>query len=180
MKHCSFCNGVLIKRIWKSGQIEPDNLFQERLFCSRSCVSKYTLAKKYGNPKNRLEKWCPTCKKFLKINCFYVNKSKIDGLNSECIKCKNGKDRKSKTGWTVERYELFFKKQKGKCEICNNILLPNHGTQSDHNHITNKPRGLLCNKCNFLLGHAKDNIDILKKAIKYLKYYEKTVGETGK
>ena len=47
----------------------------------------------------------------------------------------------------------------------------------DHDHlccITNKAtcgaciRGLLCQKCNFLLGNAEDNIDILSNAIDYL------------
>ena len=33
---------------------------------------------------------------------------------------------------------------------------------------TNKIRGLLCSNCNRGLGHFKDNIDILKSAIKYL------------
>lgn len=38
----------------------------------------------------------------------------------------------------------------------------------DHCHITGKIRGLLCNRCNWLLGHAKDNMYILQAAIKYL------------
>mgnify|MGYP002345384244 CR=1 FL=1 len=38
----------------------------------------------------------------------------------------------------------------------------------DHCHKTNKVRGLLCYLCNSMLGKAKDNIDILNNAIKYL------------
>ena len=35
-------------------------------------------------------------------------------------------------------------------------------------HKTGKVRGLLCSECNFGIGKFKDNISILKKAIKYL------------
>jgi hypothetical protein len=38
----------------------------------------------------------------------------------------------------------------------------------DHDHITGKVRGLLCNDCNLGIGHFKDNIEKLKLAIKYL------------
>tara|TARA_R110000787_G_scaffold148_3_gene471 strand:- start:572 stop:1009 length:438 start_codon:yes stop_codon:yes gene_type:complete len=49
----------------------------------------------------------------------------------------------------------------------------------DHDHKNDKkdfkktpgllPRGLLCNRCNLTLGFNKDNIERLKKLIKYLK-----------
>lgn len=41
----------------------------------------------------------------------------------------------------------------------------------DHDHSTGKVRGLLCNHCNALLGHAKDNITTLENSIEYLKRY---------
>jgi|TARA_S200002703_G_scaffold143930_1_gene137248 hypothetical protein len=41
----------------------------------------------------------------------------------------------------------------------------------DHCHTTGKVRHLLCNNCNSMLGKAKDNPEILLKAVKYLKHY---------
>ena len=42
----------------------------------------------------------------------------------------------------------------------------------DHDHKTRKVRGLLCPKCNNLLGSCDDNIEILNSAISYLEHYK--------
>lgn len=39
----------------------------------------------------------------------------------------------------------------------------------DHDHNTQKIRGVLCKHCNHILGHAYDNTDILESALVYLK-----------
>jgi hypothetical protein len=45
------------------------------------------------------------------------------------------------------------------------------GLVVDHNHTTNKIRALLCSNCNLILGHAKDNKEILIKLSEYLEKY---------
>lgn len=75
----------------------------------------------------------------------------------------------SDTAITIKEYDELFNKQKGKCRICGrhqSVLNKRLGV--DHNHITGKIRGLLCNNCNLILGHANDNVIILIEAIKYL------------
>jgi len=70
---------------------------------------------------------------------------------------------------TIKEKEDMYSKQNGKCLICNkDIQLNSIGTHVDHNHKTNKVRGLLCTKCNSILGFANDNQLILSNAINYL------------
>jgi hypothetical protein len=38
-------------------------------------------------------------------------------------------------------------------------------TDIDHDHKTNKVRGLLCHACNLTLGLARDNVEILANLI---------------
>jgi len=76
---------------------------------------------------------------------------------------------KREYGISLEDYDIKFVKQKGNCAICKtsstkfkkNLML-------DHDHKTGKIRGLLCCNCNYALGHLKDDVMILKSAIKYL------------
>ena len=76
-----------------------------------------------------------------------------------------------KYNMTELEYENLLKKQNYKCAICGMSILENSNDDLyvDHNHETNKVRGLLCSNCNFGLGQFKDSILNLQKAIKYLK-----------
>ena len=57
-----------------------------------------------------------------------------------------------------------------KCEICGDTAPPHRKHLAvDHNHITGKIRGMLCDPCNLALGKFKDSVIILEKAISYLK-----------
>ena len=72
--------------------------------------------------------------------------------------------------WYIEKVN----EQNGNCAICKQPKYANNSTKSfciDHDHKTNQLRGLLCNGCNMLLGHAHDEQQILLNAIAYLKHY---------
>jgi len=72
-------------------------------------------------------------------------------------------------GITEEDYNQMLKSQSGRCGICGDLPKTNRKLDVDHCHKENKVRGLLCNSCNQGIGYLKDSIDILKRAIKYLK-----------
>jgi hypothetical protein len=132
-------------------------------------------------------KICSICKEEKPLDEFWFNK-KENRYRSYCKKCgtklskewykNHPKQRKihsrkqqliQKYGINYDIYNEMFEKQKGCCSICgkhesglNRILFV------DHDHKTGEVRGLLCQKCNFLLSQAEDNINILKNAIRYV------------
>jgi hypothetical protein len=75
---------------------------------------------------------------------------------------------KKRYGLSIEQKQELVDKQNSKCAICNNDLKDAHDVCVDHNHITNKIRGILCRKCNLGIGHLNDSTQILKSAILYL------------
>jgi len=72
---------------------------------------------------------------------------------------------------SVEQYDVLFKSQHGVCAICSMPPKNNRKLFVDHNHITNKVRGLLCDKCNFILGLSNESASILQEGINYLSRY---------
>ena len=76
--------------------------------------------------------------------------------------------KKTKYNLDPKSYKELFIKQDNKCAICGCEFSNTVKGFVDHDHVSGRVRGLLCSKCNSLLGFAKDNIDILNKAIKYL------------
>jgi hypothetical protein len=76
-------------------------------------------------------------------------------------------------------YEKMLKRQKGKCAICGKKNgLPVLAVDHDHKCCSGRKscgeclRGLLCSKCNRLLGLAEDNVSLLRAAIKYLESFD--------
>lgn len=85
---------------------------------------------------------------------------------------------KNRYNLTQEEYDLLLKNQNNTCAICDtkeNVSKKGSifSLGVDHNHVSGKNRGLLCHRCNSGIGHLKDSILLLKKAIKYLSFYEK-------
>lgn len=74
-------------------------------------------------------------------------------------------NRKFRYALTPEDYAKLLAKQKGACAICRKAIR----LCVDHKGGTKIVRGLLCDHCNLLLGHALENISILRAAIRYLK-----------
>jgi predicted amidophosphoribosyltransferase len=71
-------------------------------------------------------------------------------------------------GITPERYADMLYEQFGKCGVCGKFFTKTPHT--DHNHKTNKPRGLLCPRCNTSIWILEDPV-LKEKAEKYLARY---------
>ena len=111
-------------------------------------------------------KTCGKCKKHLSLDNFHKMKSNIDGLQTQCIQCQH--ERRKYRYISKERFQEL---QSLGCEICGSFDWDaRHGEpHQDHNHASGKFRGLLCGYCNLMLGQSRDSIEILEKAIEYLK-----------
>lgn len=147
---------------------------------------------------------CAVCKQY-KLRKYYYNCSaKLDGISYRCKYCddlaramwaKNNPEKaresskfrsiKNRFGLTKEQYNKMLVKQNYKCKIC---LTDNPKTYNnisfciDHCHKTNKVRSLLCSRCNRCLGFLKEDIQLLKNMIQYIKYFNKrnnTGGQNG-
>lgn len=78
--------------------------------------------------------------------------------------------RLGKYGLTVAEWEAMLEAQGGVCAICGEPETAKNRTvlAVDHDHATGRARGLLCHRCNRLLGHAGDDPEILRRAADYL------------
>jgi hypothetical protein len=139
-------------------------------------------------------KVCTVCKQNLEYSFYHRSKNTKDGYGYRCRKCDKEarvqyreanrerfaevarkKQLKFKYGISLEDYEEMLKKQGGCCAICGTTENGVHGTRRnwnwsvDHDHVTGKVRGLLCNNCNRGLGMLGDTEDSLEKALKYLR-----------
>ena len=134
-------------------------------------------------------KCCTKCNKTKDETEFCKQKSRKDGLNPWCKKCKSKEAsdyRKNPKGrltlytkrisrlynLTIEELRDLLDKQYGCCDICKESLLFPHSERQyhiDHDHTTGNVRSLLCRNCNIMLGHSFDNTDILLSAADYLR-----------
>lgn len=73
-------------------------------------------------------------------------------------------------GLTYDQWDEMRAAEDYRCMICG-ISEDEMGKRLDvdHCHDSGKVRGLLCNPCNTMLGHARDNTAVLESAAKYLR-----------
>lgn len=130
----------------------------------RTCGSDNCLKKQYSDEtinKSKVfseERICEICN-----NSYIAN-------SSTCRWCKNCiPDKRART--IYERYGLLpnetkelKEKYNGICPICNK----RKASAIDHDHITGKVRGYICNKCNLGLHYIED-IELKNNMEKYLK-----------
>ncbi len=139
----------------------------------------------------RLEalKYCPKCKTDKTQELFNKHAKEIDGLQRLCRDCQKDSSKKylstekgatttrqahlrRKYSISLQNYEDILIAQGNKCKICGVNSNPDKRAGYfviDHNHTTGDIRGLLCTKCNALLGLAQDKEEILERAKQYLK-----------
>lgn len=78
-------------------------------------------------------------------------------------------------GITAEEYDALYRAQGGRCFICQRAKGLSKKLPVDHDHrieaeqgVRASVRGLICVRCNDMLGHARDDVQFFARAIMYL------------
>lgn len=80
---------------------------------------------------------------------------------------------KHKFGVTRDEWLELFKAQDEKCAVCKRDTPATQKFWSiDHCHKTGETRGILCRRCNIMLGAGLDDPNILMAGAKYLKSHQ--------
>jgi len=141
----------------KFKSINKDKIFDESITMECNiCNKEYPMTNKY----------------------FYRNNAQERGLKQPCKECyyKNHFRKRTVNNHNIsqEEYMTIYYKQDKKCAICGkDENVTRRGRRLplaiDHAHDTGVIRGLLCAKCNLGIGMFGDNIELMRRAIDYLK-----------
>lgn len=78
---------------------------------------------------------------------------------------------RNRYGMTLDEYDAMLEAQGDTCPICQRQFNPDPKKRDkviDHDHETGKARGIVCAKCNAILGRTSRDVEILRRAIAYL------------
>lgn len=142
-------------------------------------------------PDTETTRFCPECRAFLPKSEFYVDRRARGGLTRRCRTHHARKSYESrlkkydtpakrysygraqmlrkKYGLSVEDFMAMAGSQGHVCKICGRPEADKYGAlHVDHDHATNRVRGLLCGQCNTGLGKFRDDPALLRAAVAYL------------
>ncbi len=165
----------------------------EKTTTCKSCVTcKMLLLKKYfgklRSSQDGLSSQCRMCRNEQARTYRDKNREEVNRRNREHARRNRGNYRRRgkeyrqsehgkemgrrnqlrvKYGMTLEQHKQMYADQNGCCALCNNLVAYDK-TKTDHDHETDKVRGLLCGQCNVALGMLGDTVEGLQRAIRYL------------
>lgn len=133
----------------------------------------------YETGKGFEHKICNICFVLKPMDEFEKNQRDSKGnivRRPSCIKCRHDIDQRPMTSREAKEAKRL-RPRKGTlflCPICRkmSIVGVNVKVVADHDHKAGRSRGYLCESCNTGLGRFKDEENILRNAIAYLKKHE--------
>jgi hypothetical protein len=72
-------------------------------------------------------------------------------------------------GLSLEQFNQMFEEQGKCCRTCHRTEPKGQNWVVDHDHVTNRIRGILCNLCNTAIGLLDENRETLVRLIEYLR-----------
>jgi len=149
-------------------------------------ISKYTTLS--GKQSLRVSTHCRECNRINKRGYHWKNRAKFvakakawAAANPEIWNARNRriqlKKRLKKFGLTLQDYDRLVTEQDGKCAVCKQPP-PRHQCRKydylpdllsiDHDHQTNRVRGLLCRRCNLALGNISESPETAAGLLEYI------------
>lgn len=133
-------------------------------------------------------KECTWCKEWRPESEYGPHDKNSDGLRAECSPCRRKHYRDNRDDFIARRIEAFFnitieerddilESQGGVCACCGTDKPGSKGWCIDHDHACCPEsgrscgsciRGILCSRCNLVLGSVEDRTDTLSSMIDYL------------
>jgi hypothetical protein len=125
-------------------------------------------------PPHAGKKKCSSCHKVKEQTAFSHNMRAPSGLNPRCRACVRETQLLAKFQLTQQAFNQMLISQKHVCAICGKAETARRNGRKlslsvDHCHASGKIRGLLCSRCNKILGQAEESIKVLEAMISYLK-----------
>lgn len=104
--------------------------------------------------------------------------------SNNCVQCNDDKSKLRKDerrsryifktyGISQEQYLSMMQLQDCKCSICEDKL-DDKNAHIDHDHKSLKVRSILCSRCNQAIGLMREDVSILKSAVRYLEKHNET------
>lgn|SRR5581483_1498182 len=169
-------------------------------------IAKKTSARagtRKGKPVDYISGHRPIIRREITISCEKCGQSRVtrSSLARLCVRCLSAgrreqdrqkqKERRAKSGhrekyraWCLQsKYGLTIEKfndllaSQGGCAICHSQTPRwNKDWHVDHDHRTGAVRGILCSRCNVLIGFAGENAENLEGAAEYLRLHGAKTG----
>jgi len=178
VQSCGCYRTEMVAKLGKSNKGKSDNRGQPRKYEKYDGVLGKVIGAVDRSEENGAVMYVVKCSK---CNENHIRNAKHLKQGQEAQDCKyykppnwSGLERednimRKKYGISTDDFETLLAFQGGGCAICSKpISKLRRRMNIDHNHTTNKVRGILCSGCNTGLGHLGDTIDGLKKALYYL------------
>jgi len=121
------------------------------------------------------KKICNVCHKLKKTTGFAKNQNAKNNRSVRRPSCKNCRIEMEGVGISREDKLKWLKKKPAnepfECPICGKRTIAGVTSKVvlEHDHHTGKAGGWICDSCNTGLGRFKDDIELLKSAIEFLK-----------
>ena len=161
-----------------SNKIEVRSVKSNKIYCSKTCknsADKSILKLDYQNNPEKYRKKSLTS--YYKNHEENKTKARLRAKSSRLENPAQFKNSKLKQAYRITLTEFNAKLtiQNNCCAICFRRFNDAEKELTpfvDHDHRTEKVRELLCLYCNSIVGYSKEDIKVLKSAIKYLKKFK--------